>query len=69
MAGSGFYTNRIRHCEMLQAFEQAGFHADVLNVDRWERLPVPIERMAEEFRHFDIEDLRVSGFDVILRPA
>jgi SAM-dependent methyltransferase len=69
MASSGFYTNRIRYAEMLDLFRQAGFDAEVVNVDRWARLPTPRNRLAEPFRHLPDEDLRVSGFDVLLRPA
>jgi SAM-dependent methyltransferase len=69
MAGSGFYTNRIRYSEMLQLFRRAAFDVEVVNVDRWARLPTPRGRLSEPFRHLSDEDLRVSGFDVVLRPA
>ena len=69
MARSGFYTNRIRYLEMLDLFGRAGFEVDVLNVERWEDLPTPMNRMASEFKNLGLENLRVSGFDVLLRPT
>lgn len=69
MARSGFYTNRIRYAEMLARFRAAGFAAEVTATERWEALPTPRARLAAPFRELEEDDLRVSGFDVILRPA
>ena len=69
MARSGFYTNRIRYEEMLEVFRRARFYVDVVEVERWDTLPTPQDQMAAEFSRLDIEDLRVSGFDVLLKPA
>ena len=68
-AKSGFYTNRLSFDEMLVLFEKAGFEVEVLQVDRWKTLPTPIEKMSKEFHHYTCDDLRISGFDVLLRPA
>jgi SAM-dependent methyltransferase len=68
MANSGFYTNRIRYTEMLTIFEQSGFDVEVVNADRWERLPTPRAKFAEVFREISTDELLVSGFDVILHP-
>jgi SAM-dependent methyltransferase len=68
MASSGFYTNRIRYTEMLTIFEQSGFDVEVVNADRWERLPTAREKFAEAFRDISTNELLVSGFDVILHP-
>lgn len=67
MAGSGFYTNRIRYSEMLQEFEAGGFSVRVVRKEQFSDLPTPRKRMAERFRTISDEDLMVSGFDVILR--
>lgn len=69
MATSGFYTNRIRYSEMLGLFENAGFKAEVVQIDRWERLPTPRLKLAKPFRSLPEEELCVYGFDVVLRPA
>lgn len=69
MSNSGFYTNRIRFSEMLEHFSAAGFAVEIKRVSRWDRLPTPKARMARRFRSIDDDELRVSGFDVVLRPA
>jgi len=69
MANSGFYTNRIRYTEMLELFNKAGFNVEVCNIDRWDRLPSPKSKFAYPFRHLPDDELCVSGFNVILRPA
>lgn len=68
-AGSGFYTNRIRYSEMLRLFEEAGFDVQVCGIDRWPSLPNARRNLAPAFKDLPEEDLRVSGFDVILRPT
>ena len=68
-ASSGFYTNRIQYSEMLRMFADAGFRVEVGAVNRWDALPIGRARLAEEFRDVPDEELRVSGFDVVLRPA
>jgi len=66
---SGFYTNRIRYSEMLRLFRDANFATDVVNVNRWSVLPIRRERLAAAYRSLSDDDLRVSGFDVLLRPS
>jgi len=68
MAGSGFYTNRIRYGEMLDIMRQADFDVKVVRVDRWEKLPTPREKMDPQFQPLPEQDLLVSGFDVVLNP-
>jgi SAM-dependent methyltransferase len=65
----GFYTNRIGYDECLAIFARAGFSAEVVDVERWPRVPVPRRALAREFRHRTDEALRIWGFDVLLRPA
>lgn len=69
MANSGFYTNRFRHGELMEMFRNAGFHAELPEVHRWPGLPTPRARLGSEFQMMSDDDLRVSGFDVVLRPA
>ncbi len=68
-SSSGFYTNRIGYSEMLSLFEDAGFEVEVCGIDRWPSLPVARRSLAPAFKDLPEEDLRVLGFDVILRPA
>jgi SAM-dependent methyltransferase len=67
VARSGFYTNRLRFGEMLALFAGAGFTAEVLGAERWERPPVAREALAARFRSLPEDELLVSGFDVVLR--
>jgi SAM-dependent methyltransferase len=69
MATSGFYTNRIRYAEMIELFERAGFRVSEVESVRWPTLPLMRARMALPFREMPEDDLRVSGFDVLLVPA
>lgn len=66
MAGSGFYTNRLRFSEMLECFKTAGFRLNVLAVNRWDRSPIARSLLAPEFRHLSEDDLLVKEFDVLL---
>lgn len=68
VARSGFYTNRFRYSELLGLFAEAGFRAEVPEVNRWDRLPTPRDRMRPEFQRFDDDDLLVRSFNVLLRP-
>jgi SAM-dependent methyltransferase len=68
-ASSGFYTNRIRFVEMLNLFADVGFRAECIGIDRWQEVPIPRGKLAREYRSRDDDELTVSGFDVILRPA
>lgn len=66
-ARSGFYTNRIRHSEMLDLFREAGFSPEVVQIDRWERLPTPLAKLAMKYQRLAEDELLIFGFDVILR--
>ncbi|MES2300372.1 MAG: class I SAM-dependent methyltransferase [Pseudomonadota bacterium] len=66
---SGFYTNRIGHAQMLALFEQAGFSCVLPRVARWDKLPLPRSALAAPFDVLPDDELRVRGFDVVLRLA
>jgi SAM-dependent methyltransferase len=68
MAHSGFYTNRIRYNEMLDLFNKAGFEVNVIHVDRWDKMPTRRYSFSKEFRNLSEDELRICGFDVVLRP-
>ncbi|MGL6343875.1 MAG: methyltransferase domain-containing protein [Waterburya sp.] len=69
MTNSGFYTNRIQYSLMLDMFKEAGFAIKSTEVDKWESLPIKRSELDKQFASFTDEDLRVSGFSVILQPA
>jgi SAM-dependent methyltransferase len=66
---SGFYTNRIRYTDMLNRFRAAGFEILWVSEDRWEEVPTPMKKLDMEFRNLDVNELSISGFDIVLRPA
>lgn len=65
-ARAGFYTNRLRHSEMLAFFERAGFAVEVMRVERWASLPTPRNALHSPYDSIPDDELRVSGFDVKL---
>lgn len=67
LAKSGFYTNRIRYSDMINRFIDAGFDVDMLQMDKWDYPPIPRESMSKEFLEYSVDDLCISGFDVLLR--
>jgi SAM-dependent methyltransferase len=69
IARCGFYTNRFRYSEMVAMFQEAGFHVDNVRVNRWNQLPTPRSKLARQFRSLPDEELRVSSFEIVLRPA
>ena len=70
MAGSGFYTNRIRYREMIDEFRRVGFFVEVLLVEKWSALPVSRQAMSGRFQRVSDDDLLVQGFEVFLsRPG
>ncbi|MGH8453295.1 MAG: methyltransferase domain-containing protein [Nevskiales bacterium] len=68
-ASSGFYTNRIQYSRMLEIFSRCGFSVSVTDLHRWDALPIARKKLAAEFQAIPDEELCVSGFDVLLRPA
>ena len=64
---SGFYTNRIRYSEMTAIFREVGFSITCPRVVRWDRLPMSRNKFNSTFQHLVDEDLRVSGFDMVLK--
>jgi len=63
---SGFYTNRIRYSEMVQYFKDAAFEVDILGVDKWDKIPISRNALNSQFKYMPDEELRASGFDVLL---
>jgi SAM-dependent methyltransferase len=64
---SGFYTNRIRFSTMINLFQKVGFECEVPRKLLWDSLPTPRSALAKPFHSLPSEELRVYGFDVVLR--
>lgn len=68
MARSGFYTNRLRHAEIVARFEAAGFGCRVDGIKRWDALPLRRASLDPSFQAMGDEELRISQFDIVARP-
>jgi SAM-dependent methyltransferase len=68
-ARAGFYANRMRYSEMLEAFRKCGFEVLLAEPQRWERLPVERRKMFRCFQDLPQEELLTWGFHVVLRAA
>lgn len=66
---SGFYTNRMSMQEMVECFASTHGVVDATVRSQWARPPIGRRRLAAEFRDRTDDDLRVAGFDVLLRHA
>ena len=68
-AASGFYTNRLRYSEILEACAKAGMIVETPKVERWPELPTAREKLATPFRDLPESDLKVFACDLLLRPV
>lgn len=66
MSSSGFYTNRIRYKEMIKKIQDAGFDVELVNIDKWDKLPDRKSLMQRKFSKLSDSELCISGFDVLL---
>jgi len=69
MSNSGFYTNRILYSEMLEIFRQNNFGVHTINIEKWDKIPTPREKLDKSFSNLPDDDLIISSFDVLLRPV
>lgn len=67
MANSGFYTNRLRCCEILQIMRDAGFEGALARVARWPARPTPRGALAPQFANFSDDEMRIANFGMWLR--
>jgi SAM-dependent methyltransferase len=66
---SGFYTNRIRYQEMVGIFKRTGFKVEGVREIRWRDLPLSKGKLALPYRDLPEDDLKISGFDILLSAA
>jgi SAM-dependent methyltransferase len=67
MSSSGFYTNRLRASQVLDAIRRAGYQVELYAPDEWPTLPLPKRKMHPDFARLAEDDLRVRGLDVVAR--
>ena len=54
---SGFYTNRLRLSQMLAVFRDTGFEVEVLQTEKWPKVPLSRQALDPDFRAFGADDL------------
>jgi hypothetical protein len=59
---AGFYTNRIRPYKMIEKFENAGFSVEILNVTKWDQVPIKRKNLAKCFHCTSNDNLLISEF-------
>jgi hypothetical protein len=60
-------TNRLRCSDFVKLFRRAGFKLLRTKKYRWQSLPIPREELAPEYHAYSVDDLRVAGFDIVLK--
>jgi len=57
----GYYTNRLRHREVLALFSKAQFAIEEDQMRKWDSVPPSAKKRARDFAHLNDDDLAVSG--------
>jgi SAM-dependent methyltransferase len=63
---SGYYTNRLRHNEIIQSFKKMGFKTSSEETYLWKKLPIKKTSFNKKYRHYPEKDLLIQEFDVVL---
>ena len=63
---SGFYTNRLRCCEIINLCYQVGFNVKEIKKRRWLEPVVNSSKLNYKFQKFSQNELLISGFDILL---
>ena len=69
MAKSGFYTNRILFTEMMAIIKENGFGITVKNIKKWDKIPTQRDKLDRMYRNLPEDELKISDFDLILKPV
>ncbi|MCK5725196.1 MAG: methyltransferase domain-containing protein [Thiotrichaceae bacterium] len=63
---SGFYTNRIRHNQMIDSFENVGFKVSNEKRYTWDALPVAKTNFTRPYSDYEDKNLLINEFDITL---
>ena len=63
---SGYYTNRLRHKEMIDIFRKARFNVKEISVNKWNHLPISKNLINQQFQDIHKNDLLIKEFEVLL---
>ena len=66
-AAGRFYTNRLRHSQMINSFKRAGFEVVVDHQDQFKSMPAAARHRSRDFADLTDEDLLISGCDLVVR--
>jgi SAM-dependent methyltransferase len=67
VAAAGFYTNRMSREDIVYVAREAGFDVEVTATRTWAAVPLPRSVLAQQFRTRTDDQLRIHGFDLVLR--
>jgi len=67
MSSSGFYTNRLRYCDMKELFLKSGFEIIKEDLSTWNELPMKKAKCNLDFINYDESDLLVKEAIVVLK--
>jgi ubiquinone/menaquinone biosynthesis C-methylase UbiE len=67
ISSSGFYTNRLRYCDMKEIFLKSGFEIIKEDLSSWNELPLRKTRLNRDFINYNESDLLVKEAVVVLR--
>ena len=67
ISSSGFYTNRLRYCDMKEVFLKSGFEIIKEDLSLWNELPLRKTKFNQDFIDYDESDLLVKEAVVVLR--
>jgi len=65
---SGFYTNRLRHPDIVDAFRAAGFDVVSDQPVLWDALPPSACGIHPELRRYTADELRIREASIVVRP-
>lgn len=66
-SASGFYTNRLRAHQIVEAFTRAGYEVLARDDDRWAALPLPAGKLHRDFAALPRSELLVRAVDLLAR--
>ena len=66
---SGFYTNRLRHSDIISRAQACGFDISIILLKRWSEMPTPLNALHKDFHTHTEDDLLVCGFTMVLHKT
>jgi SAM-dependent methyltransferase len=64
---TGYYTNRLRKSQIIDIFIKAGFRLQDEQSRYWDKVHLPLKKIAPEFRSLSEDDLKCSGLQITIK--